>query len=126
MPLRLSLDPKRTFTGRFGDNGSFPRQRRKNRTRVDGNPAASAEFPFFARTNSESRTAKVETCDVLPTLLLKPRAHEGNLALLGLHDFLGELANFRILAMYEQDFRHVDRALMVGDHAAHEIGIGVA
>src|ERR1700709_2054433 len=51
----------------------------------------------------------------------EPIGHHGDFALLRLDDVLRELAHLRILAESDDDFRHVDRALMMRDHASDKI-----
>lgn len=59
-------------------------------------------------------------------VLGQPFLHPGDFLFLRGDDVLREFPDFRIGAVLEHHFRHVDRALMVRDHAAHEIGVGVA
>ena len=56
----------------------------------------------------------------------KPFLHHRDLAFLGGDDVLGQLANLRVFPMLENDTRHINRALVVRDHATHEIDVGVA
>ena len=56
----------------------------------------------------------------------KPFLHHRDLAFLGGDDVLGQLANLRVFPMLENDTRHINRALVVRDHAAHEIDVGIA
>ena len=59
-------------------------------------------------------------------VLGQPFPHHGDLAFLGLDHLFGEFADFRILAVLQLDPGHVDRPLVMGDHAADEIDIGIA
>ena len=56
----------------------------------------------------------------------EPGLHHLDLALLGFDDPLCQFAQLRILRVFELDLGHVDRTLVMRDHAAHEIDIGVA
>src|SRR6218665_2052140 len=58
---------------------------------------------------------------VLLAVLVQPGFHEGDLALLRGDHILRQLADFRVLAVFQRDFGHVDGALMMRDHAAHEV-----
>jgi hypothetical protein len=55
----------------------------------------------------------------------KPLLHHRNLTFLGLDHLFGEFADLWIIAVSNHDFRHIDRALMVRDHAAHEVDVGI-
>ena len=56
----------------------------------------------------------------------EPLLHLRDFLFLRLDDGLRQFAHFRIRAVIENNARHVDRALMVRDHAAQEIEICVA
>ena len=56
----------------------------------------------------------------------KPLIHHGDLAFLRRDNLLGQLADLRVLAVLQRHLGHVDRALVVRDHAAHEIDVGVS
>lgn len=62
----------------------------------------------------------------LLSALGKPLSHHGDLTFLSGHYLFGEPAHFGSGTMFEDDASHVDGALMVGDHAAHEIHICIA
>lgn len=55
----------------------------------------------------------------------EPVAQKGDLGLLGLDDVLGQGAQLGILAVFEDDARHVDGPLVVADHTAREVDVGV-
>ncbi|SUS05611.1 hypothetical protein DF3PB_20079 [uncultured Defluviicoccus sp.] len=63
---------------------------------------------------------------ILPGVLRQPRLHPGYFFLLCGDDLLGELADFWIPAVLEDDLSHVDRSLVVRDHPGDEVAIGVA
>ena len=54
------------------------------------------------------------------------RIHEGDLLLLRGDDVLRQFTQLRILAVLQFDLRHVDRALVVRDHAGDEVLVGIA
>src|SRR5690606_13561165 len=56
----------------------------------------------------------------------EPLLHNGDLAFLGLDHLFGKFSNLGILTVFEHDFRHVDRSLVMRNHTAHEVDIGVA
>ena len=62
----------------------------------------------------------------LLAVVAQPLVHHGDLAFLHGDDLLGQLVNLRVLAVLQRHLGHVDRALVVRDHATHEIDVGVA
>jgi hypothetical protein len=52
--------------------------------------------------------------------------HQGDLLGLFDDDPLGQTAHRLVLAVGEFDPRHVDRALMMGDHHGGEVAVGIA
>ena len=57
-------------------------------------------------------------------LSLQPLAQDRDLPLLGSDHLLGQPSNFRVAAVFQDHARHVDRALVMWDHGACEVGIG--
>jgi drug/metabolite transporter (DMT)-like permease len=76
------------------------------------------------RTKSAGATLKPYTGWLLP-VFGQPILHPGDLSLLcGDHGF-GQLAHLGVLAMFQHDARHVDRALMMRDHAPDKVNVSV-
>ena len=59
-------------------------------------------------------------------VFLQPGLHLLDLGFLRGDDGLRQFAQFGILAVFQLHLGHVDRALMVRDHAADEIRVGIA
>lgn len=57
---------------------------------------------------------------------IEPRTHAGNFLLLCGHNMLREPAHLRIPAISKSHLSHCRRTLMVRDHAAHEVDVGIA
>ena len=56
----------------------------------------------------------------------KPIFHPSDLGLLGFDDPFGESAHLWVFAIFQNDPRHIDRALVMGDHPCDEINIRIA
>ncbi|OWV64825.1 hypothetical protein ATY76_21195 [Rhizobium sp. R339] len=57
---------------------------------------------------------------------LEPGVHLGDLRFLRLDHRFRKFADFGILAVLKLDLGHIDRALMVRDHSANEVHVGIA
>src|SRR5690606_32342960 len=56
----------------------------------------------------------------------KPGIHERNLSFLRRDDIFGQLTNFRITPILDDDLCHIDCALVMRDHRADEIDVDIA
>ncbi len=56
----------------------------------------------------------------------KPFLHHRDLAFLSGNDILRQFANLGVFPVFESDLGHINGALVVRDHAAHEIDVGIA
>ena len=62
----------------------------------------------------------------LSAVFLQPVLHPGDFGLLRRNNPFGEFPDLGIAAMFQHDFGHGNRALMMRDHAANEIHVSIA
>src|SRR5690606_2512087 len=72
-----------------------------------------------------NQNESVSATVVLVRLRFEPLFHLLDLVGLRFNDLLGEGAHLRVLSMLQQYFRHVDSALVVGDHGAGEGDVSI-
>jgi hypothetical protein len=92
-----------------------------SRRRSSPPPDAGSPSPNFAGVDADC----ISLADLF-RVLLQPIFHLRDFLFLIDDDFLGQGPDGRILAVRQLHLGHIDRALMMRDHAADKIQVGVA